>query len=606
MNVPTISWYPMVPNEALVLKDMIKTELKRRSGQFLTAPASKINLNGVVSLSFDVDSINFLVNPETNRVIAQSHGQTIVEPLLLIKDLGDLRNVVEKETIPNSFDYDKIKAAINQYQSEDYIAPSSSCRSACTGLCVGMCGTTCTSMCNDTCTGCTSTCETGCHTLCTGCKNDCGSNCGFTCSNTCSGTSSGCSDCTAGCTSCSKGCTSCTTFCQGTCTSGCSDGCSGSCKETCKSVASSGNGVSSCNACSSYCDGACGQNCTGMSTTSTSTVKNPGSYCTTCGVSCGANCHKTCSGCIGSCTGYCYRTCGDNCVGCTGNCSSNSMNPAESNSHTSCTDCDWTCSSACNDTCTGSCIGTCDGGCTATCEDENDTTAKDIVNYWYVEKYVYGSLVEVVQTPVNNTSNITLGTVTSGDASDTFAGWSVDPDSTTITFNNPTTYYNRNTTIITQNIDEGTNTLRLYAVFSYTAADTITVNEYSTPKYGFNGSTEGTFEIPLTLGYIDIVCYKAGTNVNKQTTNFLSSTASSAGTGICAQIADVNGNLQVTAFTGGSAIYYKIYNTTLQNKLILTGRGWSGSGGPNGLGYGGAVWIEGKIPTYVTKYRVKR
>ena len=337
-----------------------------------------------------------------------------------------------------------------------------------------------------------------------------------------------------------------------------------------------------------------------MNTTSTSTVKNPGSYCTTCGVSCGANCHKTCSGCIGSCTGYCYRTCGDNCVGCTGNCSSNSMNPAESNSHTSCTDCDWTCSSACNDTCTGSCIGTCDGGCTATCEDENDTTAKDIVNYWYVEKYVYGSLVEVVQTPVNNTSNITLGTVTSGDASDTFAGWSVDPDSTTITFNNPTTYYNRNTTIITQNIDEGTNTLRIYAVFSYTTAGIKNIPGNSQLSFT---STGATYEYLLTPGYIDISCHKAGNNVSYQETNFVDSSSS---TGVCAKIYDSNGNLTVNAFTGVSAIHYQITDTYNQYKLVLTGRGWSGYDSSTGTGYGGSYYVYGDIPTYITAYRVKR
>ena len=163
------SWQPMDPSEAAILRDMLKNELNRRSGKYLDIASNKINLNGIVSLEFDVDSIEFLINPETNKVIAQSQGQTIIEPLLLIKDIGDLYFAAEGKYMPDSFDYDKIKAAINQYASEDYNTKSSSCRSACTGLCIGMCGTTCTSMCNDLCEGCSGECSTGCYTQCTGC-----------------------------------------------------------------------------------------------------------------------------------------------------------------------------------------------------------------------------------------------------------------------------------------------------------------------------------------------------------------------------------------------------------------------------------------------------
>ena len=93
------SWQPMDPLEAMVLKDMLKTELNRRSGKYLDTVPNKINLNGVVSLEFDVDSIEFLINPETNKVIAQSQGQTVIEPLLLIKDFGDLYFAEEEKEI---------------------------------------------------------------------------------------------------------------------------------------------------------------------------------------------------------------------------------------------------------------------------------------------------------------------------------------------------------------------------------------------------------------------------------------------------------------------------------------------------------------------------
>ena len=492
----TISWEPMVPSEALVLKDMIKTELKRRSGDFLNLPSRLVNLNGKVSLSFDVDDIRFLINPETNRVIAQCHGETIIEPLLLIKDLGDLNNPIEEEMIPNSFDYAIIKKAIDNYKSEDFMTSASSCRSACTGLCVGMCGISCTSMCNDTCTGCSGECSDGC-TSCTGCAGDCGTNCEHHCYGSCSESASGCGgNCSGGCTSCSQGCTSCTGGCSGNCTNGCSDGCAYSCNDTCRSMAVSGNNFSTCNACSSFCDGACGKNCTGTTTGSTGT-STPGSYCTTCGVSCGANCYKSCSGCIGNCVGYCMRACGNNCVGCSGDCSSNSTSSAETNEHTSCTDCDWTCLTNCNITCTGSCIGECVGNCVAVCAN----ITRDITKYWYIEKYVYGKLIEVKQVSLDTTSGVRITAATSGDASDTFEGWSVDPDSVSIAFADPTVYYNYKSADVQKYIDSSTNTLKVYAVFSYSARIVTNEDIYLSAYNGHIISRTFTVAKSSTIGY---------------------------------------------------------------------------------------------------------
>ena len=81
------SWQPMDPSEAAILRDMLKNELNRRSGKYLDIASNKINLNGIVSLEFDVDSIEFLINPETNKVIFHSQCQSIIEPFLLIKDM---------------------------------------------------------------------------------------------------------------------------------------------------------------------------------------------------------------------------------------------------------------------------------------------------------------------------------------------------------------------------------------------------------------------------------------------------------------------------------------------------------------------------------------
>ena len=88
---------------------------------------------------------------------------------------------------------------------------------------------------------------------------------------------------------------------------------------------------------------------------------------------------------------------------------------------------------------------------------------KDVSKYWYVEKYVYGILKETVEIPLG--TGIAFESIDSGYDDDTFYGWSLASDSTSISFNSVSTYSNT-TNAVKKNLDEN-NTLKLYAVYSY-------------------------------------------------------------------------------------------------------------------------------------------
>ena len=92
---------------------------------------------------------------------------------------------------------------------------------------------------------------------------------------------------------------------------------------------------------------------------------------------------------------------------------------------------------------------------------------KDPTKYWYIEKYVYGVLKETVEVPLRTST--TFSAIDSGNSSDTFYGWSVSSTSTTRTFTNTTSYSNT-TTAVKNNLDEN-NTLKIYAVYSYSTTE---------------------------------------------------------------------------------------------------------------------------------------
>ena len=103
---------------------------------------------------------------------------------------------------------------------------------------------------------------------------------------------------------------------------------------------------------------------------------------------------------------------------------------------------------------------------------QNSGIVKDPTKYWYIEKYVYGVLKETVEIALG--SGTTFGSIDSGYSDDTFYGWSVSSTSTTRTFTSTSSYKNT-TTNVKNNLDD-TNTLKIYAVYSYTTTSWSTSN----------------------------------------------------------------------------------------------------------------------------------
>lgn len=96
-----------------------------------------------------------------------------------------------------------------------------------------------------------------------------------------------------------------------------------------------------------------------------------------------------------------------------------------------------------------------------------NNAGKDTSKFWYVEKYVYGVLKETVEIPLGTST--TFSSISSSNSSDTFYGWSISSTSTTRTFTNTTSYSNT-TTNVKNNLDEN-NTLKIYAVYSYSVTE---------------------------------------------------------------------------------------------------------------------------------------
>ena len=160
------------------LRTRIKNEMNRRNG----GDANK----GWGSLASYASSAYDVTTPSTGDVIQVKHGKGIIDPLVAVKDFGDLANVEQGRIIPNSFNETDITTYVNTLENESMTGANSSCRSACSGLCVATCATTCNG-CSGTCEG---GCQTGCSTTCgTGCTSSCGSGCAGSCSSNCSGTS---------------------------------------------------------------------------------------------------------------------------------------------------------------------------------------------------------------------------------------------------------------------------------------------------------------------------------------------------------------------------------------------------------------------------------
>lgn len=130
----------------------------------------------------------------------------------------------------------------------------------------------------------------------------------------------------------------------------------------------------------------------------------------------------------------------------------------------------------------------------------NQETTKDPSKYWYVEKYVYGELTETIEVPLKTSTKFTA--IKSGYLDDLFHGWSINSASTTVTFNDTSSYVNTNSNV--KKYFDSNNTIKLYAVYMY-ATDTCTTD--SATVTGSNDMSNivatGTF-IATADGTIDV------------------------------------------------------------------------------------------------------
>lgn len=102
----------------------------------------------------------------------------------------------------------------------------------------------------------------------------------------------------------------------------------------------------------------------------------------------------------------------------------------------------------------------------------NQETTKDPSKYWYVEKYVYGELKETIEVPLKTSTKFTA--IKSGYLDDLFHGWSINSASTTITFNDTSSYVNTNSNV--KKYFDSNNTIKLYAVYAYSTVTITTDN----------------------------------------------------------------------------------------------------------------------------------
>lgn len=133
----------------------------------------------------------------------------------------------------------------------------------------------------------------------------------------------------------------------------------------------------------------------------------------------------------------------------------------------------------------------------------NQETTKDPSKYWYVEKYVYGELKETIEVPLKTSTKFTA--IKSGYLDDLFHGWSINSASTTVTFNDTSSYVNTNSNV--KKYFDSNNTIKLYAVYAYS---TVTITTDSATVTGSNDIANivatGTF-IATADGTIDVSGY---------------------------------------------------------------------------------------------------
>ena len=219
---------------------------------------------------------------------------------------------------------------------------------------------------------------------------------------------------------------------------------------------------------------------------------------------------------------------------------------------------------------------------------------KDVSKYWYVEKYVYGILKETVEIPLG--TGIAFESIDSGYDDDTFYGWSLASDSTSISFYSTGTYSNT-TNAVKKNLDEN-NTLKLYAVYSY-------IETYISSKEYYSNDNLATIDVTVDGQAIfdGEFVHVTGTPPNHLSGSRSALTLSSSNDRIYAKIDD-------TYVTG--TVFYSNSNYSTISKSVKTGQTIKIQGDRSGTSsstsvdeYVRTVYCTVPILATRTKYRVE-
>lgn len=136
---------------------------------------------------FSTNDYDFKINPNTGDIILSEQGVKVINLILNINDVNDIRKIENDNYILR--DIDAIEKFVSRMEGQTPTSPINNCRGGCMGICVTHCST-----------GCVGSCMTSCDYVCgnSGCSGKCVNQCS-SCSGTCK--DSGCRiDCRDNCT----------------------------------------------------------------------------------------------------------------------------------------------------------------------------------------------------------------------------------------------------------------------------------------------------------------------------------------------------------------------------------------------------------------------
>lgn len=135
-----------------------------------------------------------------------------------------------------------------------------------------------------------------------------------------------------------------------------------------------------------------------------------------------------------------------------------------------------------------------------TITDTEKPIVKDPSKYWYIEKYVYGELIETIEVALDSGTKFTA--LDSGYVDDYFYGWSRSSTSKTSSYNTTTSY--KNTSSSVKNYLDSNNTLKIYAVYTYNTKTVTSINVTRSSSIGAI-TPETTYKLIAKVSQADVL-----------------------------------------------------------------------------------------------------